>query len=106
MGKEAGEEDEEDGNLNKMMVLGDAGGAAMRAGAVLRVAPASSAAAAERMQAISSGCGFVAGRCKGPAGIRQPGGPTWSAAVCWGAVGLWTLPVGLGWAGLLQFARV
>ena len=88
------------------MVLGDAGCAAMRAGAALRAAAASAVAIAGRMEVIFSGCGLAAGGWRGRAATRRPGGPMWSAVVCGGGVGLRSLPSGSSWAGLLQCGRV
>ena len=48
---------DEDEDEEEVMVLGDAGCAAMRAGAALRAAADSATANAGRMQGISSGCG-------------------------------------------------
>ena len=105
-GDEAGEEDEEDEDEEEVVVGGDAGCAVMRAGAALRAAAAYAAVTEGRMEAMSLGCGLGAGGCKGLVAIRRPGGPTWSAAVCGGGVGLRSPTTGLGWVGLLQFARV
>ena len=81
----------------------DAGWAVMRAG--LRAA-ASAAATAGRMQGMSSGCGLGAGGWGGPVVTWWPGGPIWSAAAGEGGAGLWPSPSGLGWARVLQCARL
>ena len=60
-GEEEVEDDEEDEVEDEVVVLGDAGGAAMRAVAALRVAAASAAVTAGRMVSISSCCGLGAG---------------------------------------------
>ena len=66
------EDIEEDEDEEEVVVLGDVGCAAMRAGAALRAAAASVAASARRMGGISSGC--VSGRVDG--GVRpRPCGP-------------------------------
>ena len=77
--------------------------AVMRAG--LRAA-ASAAATAGRMEGISSGCRFGAGGWGGPVVIWRAGGPIWSAAAGEGGAGLWPSPSGLGWARVLQRARL
>ena len=94
MGGEAQDEDEEDRDKEEVVILGDARCPAMRAGAAFRVAAASAAATAERIEAISSGCELVTGGCKGPVVVRRPGGPTWLAAVCRKGLGLWSPRVG------------
>ena len=81
----------------------DAGWAVMRAG--LRAA-ASAAATAGRMEGMSSGCRLGAGGWGGPVVTWRPGGPIWSAAAGEGDAGLWPSPSGLGWAPVLQCARL
>ena len=81
----------------------EAGWALMRAG--LRAA-ASAAATAERMEGMSSGCRLGAGGWGGPVVTWRPGGPIWSAAAGEGGAGLWPSPSGLGWARVLQCARL
>ena len=81
----------------------DAGWAVMRAG--LRAA-ASAAATAGRMEGMSSGCRLGAGGWGGPVMTWRPGGPIWSAAAGEGGAGLWPSPSGLGWARVLQCARL
>ena len=82
------EEVEDDADKEEVVVLGDAGCAAMRAGAALRAVVASAAATAGRMEGLFSGCGSGAGGWRGPAATRRPLGPIWLAAVCGGGVGL------------------
>ena len=84
-------------------VVVDAGWAVMRAG--LRAA-ASAAATAGRMEGMSSGCRLVAGGLGGPVVNWRPGGPIWSAAAREEGAGLWPSPSGLGWARVLQCARL
>ena len=96
------EVEEVDEAENEEEVVG-AGWAVMRAG--LR-AEASAAVTAGRMERMSSGCRFGAGGCGGPVVTLQPGGPIWSAAAGEGGVGLWPSPSGLGWARVLQCARL
>ena len=55
--EEVGDVDEDE-DEEEVVVLGTAGGSAMRAGAVLRAAAASAAATAGKMEGISSGCGL------------------------------------------------
>ena len=55
------EDVDENEDEEEVVVLGDVGCAAMRAGAALRAAAASAAATAGRMESISSGRGSVAG---------------------------------------------
>ena len=81
----------------------DAGRAVMRAG--LRAA-ASAAAMAGRMEGMSSGCRLGAGGWGGPVVTWRPGGPLWSAAAQEGGAGLWHSLSGLGWARVLQCARL
>ena len=81
----------------------DAGWAVMRAG--LRAA-ASAAATAGRMEGMSSGCRLGAGGWGGPVVTWRPGGPIWSAAAGKGGAGLWLSPSELGWARVLQCARL
>ena len=81
----------------------DAGWAVMRAG--LRAA-ASAAATAGRMEGMSSGCTLGAGGFGGPVVTWRPGGPIWLAAAGEGGAGLWPSPSGLGWARVLQCARL
>ena len=81
----------------------DVGWAVMRAG--LRAA-ASAAATAGRMEGMSSGCRLGAGGWGGPVVSWGPGRPIWSAAVGEGGAGLWPSPSGLGWALVLQCARL
>ena len=81
----------------------DAGWAVMRAG--LRAA-ASAAATAGRMEGMSSGCRLGAGGWGGLVVTWRPGGPIWSAAAGEGGAGLWPCPSGLGWARVLQSARL
>ena len=83
--------------------LVDAGWAVMRAG--LRAA-ASAAATAGRLEGMSSGCRLGAGGWGGPVVTWRPGGPIWSAAAGEGQAGLWPSPSGLGWARVLQCARL
>ena len=80
-GEEEVEDDEEDEDEEEAVVLGDAGCAAMRAGAALRAAAVSVAAIAGRIQGISSGCWLGARGWRGPAGSWRPGGPIQLAAV-------------------------
>ena len=80
-----------------------AGWAVMRAG--LRAA-ASAAATAGRMEGMSSGCRLGAGGWGGPVVTWWPGGPILSAAAGEGGAGLWPSPSGLGWARVLQCARL
>ena len=98
-GEEEVEDDEEDEDEEEVVVLGDAGCAAIRAGAALRASAVSAAATAWRMEAHSSGW-------RGRAMIQQMGGEMWSAAVCGGDVGLGFPPSGFSWAGLLQFRKI
>ena len=81
----------------------DAGWAVMRAG--LR-AGAFAAATARRMEGMSSGCRLGAGGWGGPVVTWRPGGPIWSAAAGEGGAGLWPSLSGLGWARVLQCARL
>ena len=81
----------------------DAGCAVMRAG--LRAA-ASAAATAGRMEGMSSGCRLGAGGWGHPVVTWRPGRPIWSAAAGEGGAGLWPSPSGLGWARVLQCARL
>ena len=81
----------------------DAGWAVMRAG--LR-ATAAAAATAGRMEGMSSGCRLGAGGWGGPVVTWRPGGPIRSAAAGEGGAGLWTSPSALGWARVLQCARL
>ena len=69
-------------------------------------AAASAAATAGRMEGMSSGRRFGAGGWGGPVATWRPGGPIWSAAPGEGGAGLWPSPSGLGWAGILQCARL
>ena len=78
----------------------DAGG---RAG--LRAA-ASAAATVGRMEGMSSGCRLGPGSWGGPVVTWRPGGRIWSAAAGEGGAGLWPSPSGLGWARVLQCARL
>ena len=55
-----------------MVVLGDAGCAAMRAGAALRAPAVSAAATAGMMEGIFSGSGFQAVGWRGAAATRGP----------------------------------
>ena len=81
----------------------DAGWVVMRAGLW---AAASAAATAGRMEGMSSGCRLGGGGWGGPVVTWQPGGPIWSAAAGEGGTGLWPSPSGLGWARVLQCARL
>ena len=81
----------------------DAGWAVMRAG--LRAA-ASAATTVGRMEGMSSGCRLGAGGWGAPVVTWRPGGPIWSAAAGEGGAGLWASPSGLGWARVLQCARL
>ena len=81
----------------------DAGWAVMRAGFW---GGASAAATAGRMEGMSSGCRLGAGGWGGPVVTWRPGGPIWSAAAGEGGAGLWPSPSGLGWARVLQCARL
>ena len=81
----------------------DAGWAVMRAGLW---AAASAAAMAGRMDGMSSGCRLGAGGWGGPVVTWRPGGPIWSAAAGEGGARLWPSPSGLGWARVLQCARL
>ena len=81
----------------------DAGWAVMRAGLW---AAASAAATAGKMEGMSSGCRLGAGGWGGPFVTWQPGRPIWSAAAGEGGAGLWLSPSGLGWARVLQCARL
>ena len=69
-------------------------------------AAASAAATAGRMEGMSSGRRFGAGGWGGPVATWRPGGPIWSALPGEGGAGLWPSPSGLGWAGILQCARL
>ena len=80
-----------------------AGWAVMRAG--LRAA-ASAAATAGRMEGMSFGCSLGAGGWRGPVVTWWPGRPIWSAAAGEGGAGLLSSPSGLGWARVLQCARL
>ena len=73
-GGEEAEDDKEDEDKEELVVLGDAGCAAMRVGAALRAAAASAAATAGRMEGIHSGCGF------GGRWLEEPGR---NLAACW-----------------------
>ena len=90
----------EDGDEEEVMVFGDVGWAAMRAGAALWAAVTSAAATAWRMEGMSSGCRLGAGCWRGPAATWRPGGPIWSAAVGGGGAGsaVSAFRVRLGWA--------
>ena len=101
-GGSADEVEEVDEAEDKEEVVG-AGWAVMRAG--LRAA-ASAAATAGRMEGMSSGCRLGAGGWGGPVVTWWPGKPIWSAAAGEGGVGLWPSPSGLGWARVLQCARL
>ena len=81
----------------------DAGWAVMRAGLW---AAASAAATAGRMEGMSSGCRLGAGGLGGPGRDLAARGAIWSAAAGEGGAGLWPSPSGLGWAGVLQCARL
>ena len=81
----------------------DAGWAVMRAG--LRAA-ASAAATAGRMEGMSSDCRLGTGGWRGPVVTWRHGGPIWSAAAGEGGAGLLPSPSGLGWARVLQCARL
>ena len=81
----------------------DAGWAVMRAGLQ---AAASAAATAGRMEGMSSGCRLGAGGWGGPVVTWRPGGPIWLAAAGGGGARLWPSPSGLGWARVLQCARL
>ena len=89
----------------EVVVLGDAGCAVMRAVAGLW-ASASAAAAAGRMEGMSSGCRLGVGGRGGPAVTWRPGGPIWSAAAGEGGAGLRSSPFGLGCPGVLQCVRL
>ena len=65
---------DEDEDEEEVVLLGDVGRAAMRAGAGLWAAAASAAATAGRMKGMSSGCGLRAGGCRGAAAIGGPAG--------------------------------
>ena len=80
----------------------DAGWAVMRAG--LRAA-ASAASTAGRKEGMSSRCRLRADGRGGPV-VWRSGGPIWSAAAGEGGAGLWLSPSGLGWARVLQCARL
>ena len=71
----------EDEDEEEVVVLGDVGCAAMRAGAALRAAAASAAATAGGMEHMSLGRGLAAGGWGGSAVTWRPGGPIWLAAV-------------------------
>ena len=88
-----------------MVVLGDLGCAAMRAGAALWAAATSVAATAGRMEGMSSGCGFGPVCWRGLAVTWQTNRPIRSAVVGGGGAGLHSPPSWLGWAGLLQCVR-
>ena len=79
---------EPDEDEEEVVVLGDAGCAAMRAAEALRAAAASPVATAGRMEGMSSGRGIRACGWTGPAATWRPCGPIWLAAVCGGGVGL------------------
>ena len=66
-GEKGVEEVEEDEDEEEVVVLGNAGCAAMQVGAALRAAAVSAAAIAGRMEGISSGCGLGAGGWRGAA---------------------------------------
>ena len=97
--------DEDDGE-EEAVVSGDTGCAVMRAVAGWRVAAASAAATAGRMEGRSLGHRFGVGGWGGPAVTWRPGRPIWSAAVGEGGAGLWSSPSGLGWGGVLQCVRL
>ena len=67
------EEVDEDEDEEEMVVFGDVGCSAMRAGAALWAAAASAAATAGRMEGMSSGCGWEEGGWGGPAVSWRPG---------------------------------
>ena len=100
------EDIQEDEYEEEVAILGDAGCAAMGAGAALRAAAASAAATAGRIEGIASGCRLGTGGPRGPAATWWPVGPIWSAAVRGGGAGLRSPPSGSGCAGLLQCGRV
>ena len=102
--EEAGEHGEDD-DEEEVVVLGDAGRAAMQAGAALRAAAAFATATTGRFEGISSGCGFAAGGWRGPAATWRPAGPSWSSVMRGGGVGLRSLPSEFSRAGLLQCGR-
>ena len=81
----------------------DADWAVMRTG--LRAAT-SAAATAGRIEGTSSGCRLGAGSWGGPVVTWWPGGPIWLAAAGEGGAGLSQSPSGLGWARVLQCARL
>ena len=99
------EDVDEDENKEELVVLGDVGCAAMRAGAALRDAASPTVATAGSMEGMSSGLALGAGGWGGPVVTWRPGGPIWSAALGEGGAGLRSPPSGLGWAGLLQCVR-
>ena len=103
--KEEVEDVDEDEDEEEVVVLGDVGCAAMRAGAALRAAAASAASTAGSMEGMSSGHGLGAGGWGGPAVTWRPSGPIRLAAVDEGGAGLRSLHSGFGWAGLLQCVR-
>ena len=83
----------EGGVEEEVVVLGDVGCAAMRAGAALWAAAASAAATAGRMEGMPSRCGLRAGGWRGLVVNLRPRGPIRS------------LPSRLRCAGLLQCVR-
>ena len=103
--EEEGEDVDEDADEEEVVVFGDVGCAAMRAGAALLAAAASATATAGRMEGMSSGCGFRAGGWGGPAVTWRSGRLNWTAAVGGGGARLRSPPSGLGCAGLLQCVR-
>ena len=93
-------DDEDDEDEEEVVVLGDAGFAAMRTGEALRATGVSAAATAERMEGISSGFGLRAGDWSGLAATWRPVGPIWLAGAFWGRRGaaISAFWVRLGWA--------
>ena len=101
IGEEEGKNDGEDEEEEVVVVLRDAGSAALRNWPALRALAASAGATAGWMEAIMSGCRLVAGGCSHPVAIQWGGGVTRLAAVCWGGLGQRSPPAGLGFTGLL-----
>ena len=89
-----------------MVAFGDAGCAAMPAGAALWAAAASATATAGKMEGMFSGRGLGLGCCGGPAVTWRPGGQIRSAALGERGAGLQSAPSRFDWAGLLQCLRL
>ena len=99
------EDVDEDEDQEEVVVLGDVGCGAMRAGAALRAAAASAAATEGKMEGMSSDRVLGAGAWGGQAVTWRPSGPIRLAALGEGGAELRSPPYALGWAGLLQCVR-